>query len=586
MFKGIYWKGRGLVIPGAYASVNADAMAPNRLSPANTIAAIGVCHGGKPQEAIRVTSLREAMNLLRGGDLKTAAELMYDPSSDVPGAGEVVFIRVNSAIQATGAISTQLGLTSDDYGAHTCFIRHKVENGTSAGKKITVNHQADDVTEIGDNLGPLLNLEHVNGSFIGARYSYDRSTNKFLVETSVDGTTAWTELVEYDTRVSPTDTIKGLASALDAHPDLVCTVSKYGDGTIPSDCLDTVTSVDLKDGVVTLTSEVGAVKQWLNLVCTLINAVNGSVPTGNITSYNWSNLTGGTEGAVVTNQDWTDALAKLETESDIKLVYVATDVEAIHLSALSHCNQMSDIKVGKERMLICGGASNESVEQSTTRAVNQGDKRSVLVYPGVKRVNSVTGALDSLAPSLAAAIVCGMAAGVAPEIPLTYKTIRVQGMEKYLTDTELETLLNQGVCPLRFLKSDGIYEVVQSITTYQKDANVIYRKLSGMRIHDYIRQELRNTSRRFIGQVADVTTIVAIKNAIISKLDSLTRGPQNTSGVLTQTLQNGVVTPSYKNLVVNFDGFDWVQISVDVHPVGEVAYITIDATLKPAAISA
>lgn len=583
-WKGIYWKGRGIVIPGAYSYVNADAMNPDRLSPANTIGAVGICKGGKPQTAIRTTKLREAISVLRGGDLKTAAEFMYDPSSDLPGAGEVVFVRVNNATQSSYAIGSQMTLTSRDYGEHNNFIRAKVETGTVVGKKITIQHQADDFQEIFDNIGKSLILQYV-GSLAYCRASITKgATNLITIETSTNGS-SWTQLVQYNLDQIGIDTIGALAIVLDGHQDLTCTVHRYADSTMACNLLEALTNQDIKTAPYELDATVGHFYHVLNTYSQLITCTKGVSFSGSIANFAWTQFTGGSEGSAPTNNDWANAIAKLEMETDVKLVYVASDVESIHLIALQHCEQMSDIKEAKERILVCGGAASETVDQVITRAINMGSKRSMLVYPGVKRYNLSTGTLDNIAPSLTSAIAVGMAAGVTPEVPLTHKTIKVQGIEKQLSNTELENLLNHGVCPLQYVKDDGIYHIVQSITTWQKDANVIYRKLSGMRIHDYLRQETRNTAKRFIGEVADATAMVSIKNAIAAKLDLLTRTANNPTGILTPVIQDGKIGPAWTNLIVSFDGFDWVTVTFEAHPVGEIAYITIDATLLPSRIT-
>jgi hypothetical protein len=180
-----------------------------------------------------------------------------------------------------------------------------------------------------------------------------------------------------------------------------------------------------------------------------------------------------------------------------------------------------------------------------------------------------------------------MAAGISPETPVTNKSIKVQGIETQLGNTDVDTLLNTGVMPLEFDRDDNAYKIIHGITTWQKDANVIFRKLAGMRIHDTLRREVRNTAKPFVGRVSDLNGVRLIRDAIASKLRSLTRDAQNPNGILTTTMDDsGVEQPSFKNLVVLFDGLDWVQISVDTFPVGEFAYITIDAKMKRSKITA
>jgi len=582
VYKGVYFRGRGIIIPGAYADVDATSMVPNRLSPANVLAMLGQAKGGTPNVVTRVVNLRDAVNLLRGGDLKTAAELAYDPSSDVAGAGTVAFIRIAGAgcARAASDMTSLVTLTGKDYGEHTNFLRRKIESGSVVGRKVTINHQADDISEVYDNIGPVFQIQYV-GSASAARMSFNTGTKVLLIEVN---TGSWVPLVTYTVTNTSVDTIAKLVTILDSHQDLVCNIHKYGSGSMASILLDTMTEVDIKTAQYTASSEVGSLITWVNLRSSLCTAAAGISPTGNFTNSNWANFTGGSEGSAPDVAAWTAALALLEAETDVKIVYCATDSEAIHTAAIAHCTTQSDPKTGRERRLVFGGAAAETVDQATTRAINQGSPRAMLVYPGIKRVNALTGLLDTIPPYLTAAAVAGMAAGSTPETPLTFKTVKAHGMEKYLKDSEVEQLLQQGVAPIRFVKEDGIYQIVQSITTWQKDANVIYRKWSGMGIHDYLRQEVRNTAKPFIGRVGDMFAMLSIKNAISAKLDLLTRTPQNPNGVLTQVwdYDERTVLPAWDSLLVEWDGYDHVNVSFRAHPVGEIAYITILCTLEPA----
>ncbi len=588
-FKGIYFKGRGIVRPGVYASVNADAMVPNRLSPANTIGAVGICAGGQPNTALRVSSLSEAVKLLRSGDLETAAELMYDPSPDMPGAGDVVFVRVSSSTtpvaQSTHNIGTQINQSSRDYGNHTNFIRCKMEDGSAAApyKKFTVQHQMDDVQEVLDNFGQLFTIHYI-GSSAHARLTIDPVTAKTaLVEVSADGTT-WTTLISVPLDTDPNNVLGNLITTLNACPDLSCTADKYVDQTMTSLLMDPVSQEDILTSPYVHLSSVGPLLYWENNISQLISGTAGSAPSGNMSNFGWTYFTGGSDGAAPSNNDWATAISVLENESDVAIVYLASPTEAVHLEGAAHVDAMCDITEGKERRLVVGGALNESVDAVTTRAIDLSDKNVMLAYPGIKRVNLSTGNLDTLAPYFLAACYAGMTGGSGPEIPLTNKTLKVQGLEKTLTNTDIVTLLNGGVAPAVFDRDDSVYRCVQSLTTYLTDANVIYRKWSGMGIKYYLQQQARNVAKPYVGQVASTLTMTNIKMAVASLLQALTVTAANPDGILTDGIVNGVVMPSYTNLVVNFDGFDWVSISFDALPVGEIAYITIDASFKPAQI--
>jgi hypothetical protein len=243
------------------------------------------------------------------------------------------------------------------------------------------------------------------------------------------------------------------------------------------------------------------------------------------------------------------------------------------------------VKIRKERITILGGAANETVDQVVTRAQALANKRSALCYPGIKRRNLTTGNIDTLSPMYGAALVCGMAAGVTPETPMTFKAIRVAGLEKTLSLTDIESLLNYGVLPFEPVPTGG-FRIVQGLTTYLVDANVVWRKIAGVRIADYLNRELRASVERFVGGVADESTVHSILNAAASKLRQLTRSQINPTGVLTAGVDpdTGAAVPSFRNLTAVFDGFDLVALTYEAHPVGEVAYITVTAGLTPTQI--
>ncbi len=155
-----------------------------------------------------------------------------------------------------------------------------------------------------------------------------------------------------------------------------------------------------------------------------------------------------------------------------------------------------------------------------------------------------------------------------------------------MTQTEITRLLDRGVLHSEFVPGDGIFRIVHGITTYLKDANVIFRKLAGMRIHDFLQTQVRASVKAFIGTVADKRGISMMLNAVVNRLTQLIRSGTNLTGVLTTgTDANGNFEPAFKNVQVVFDGFDLVAITFEAHPVGEIAYVTITASLTPTQIA-
>jgi|GEM_PF-2454252 len=592
VFKGIYFEGRQILKPGAYGVVKADSFVPNRPGPQNTIGILGTAMGGVPKVVTTINDPVTARTMLRGGNMLSCIELMYDPSPELPGAGEIKLYRLNAAVRATLALkdagaSTVLTVSAEDYGVWTNQLRLKVEAGSVSGKKITINDVLNqDVFEIGDNLGHAMTVSYVGIKFAAQLVitkTGDAAT-QLQVQTKVTGAgDPWVTEATLDLTSDSLNALGEVVAFLDGLADY--TASIVGAATLPSSELDAVAGQDIKTAPYTSSANIGAIVHWVNTQSLLATASRQAGAANVPANIAYTFLSGGSEGAAVTNTDWQIAIDAFLTEN-IHYLFVATSDATVHAMALDHCVFASDLKQRKERRCFLGGAANETVEQTVTRAQALADKRAQLVYPGIKRRNLVTGNVDTLSPMFSAAAACGMKAGGRPEISLTFKNIRASGLEKTLTLTEIERLLDRGVTPLESVQEDGVFRIVQDLTTYLVDANVIWRKGFGVDIADYLNGQVRNAVSRFVGKVGDRSTVTSILNAANDRLKQEVRSAKNQNGVLTDgTTDTGGIEPAYKNLQAVFDGFDLVAITYEAHPVGEVAYITITASLTPTKIA-
>ena len=591
--KGIYFDGRTILKPGAYAKINADAMVPNRPGAANTIGVIGTALGGVPRTVTDISSPEEARQQLRGGLLRSVIELMYDPSADVPGASRIKYYRLNQAVQAQLNLQDSVPanvilVKSKDYGVWTNQIRIKVENGTISGKKVTINDVLNtEVFEVGDDLGDIFTIQYVGAKFDAQMIvtkTGDNATNLKL-QTKLSGAgDPWVTELDLELTMASVSTLGLLCSYLDALSDYTCAIK--GDQNMPTAYLDAHAGQAIKSAAYTHKANIGAIVHWINTNSQLVTASRVASAVNAPANVAYTFLAGGSEGAAVVNNDWQTALDAFTTH-EVNLMFVCSEDATVHAMALAHCRSESGVTKRHERLCVLGGAAGETVAQAIARAQALNDQRAALVYPGIKRRNLTTGVVDSLSPMYAAALVCGLAAGVTPETPLTFKSVRVSGLEKTLTLTEIEQLLDKGVMPLEAVPSDGVFRIVQGITTYLKDANVIWRKVAGVRIADFLNNNIRDAVQHFPGRTADRTLLTSILNAVVTRLRSLTRSATNQVGVLTEgQTADGQVEPAFKNVRAEFDGFDLVAVTYEAHPVGEVAYITITAGLTPTTIVA
>jgi len=590
MSKGIYFAGRNIVKPGVYATVDASAMVPVRLGAANTIGVIGIATGGTPRTITPVLSPIDSRNTLRGGVLADIIDLMYDPSPDVPGAGDVHFYRLNAAIQSVLTlqdISTNnvIVLTSKDYGVWTNQLRVKVESGSVSGKKITLNNVLTTAYEVGDNLGNAFKIQYVGSKFAGQMIISKNGDVASLLELQTkanSGGDPWVSEVVQDLTVSGLKTLGQFVAFLNGLGNYV--TSAVGNSQLATADLDAVAGQDIKSAPYTATATIGAILQWVNSNSVLMTAARTPGAITAPANLAFTFLQGGSEGAVPSNSDWQTALDAF-AQDDVSVVFVCTEDASVHAMALAHANAQSDVKTRRERLAVMGGAFGETVAQAVARAGALADKRATVVYPGIQRLNLFTGLVDQLSPMYSAACVAGMIGGLTPEVPLTYKGIRCNGLETVLSQTYIETLLTYGVLPIEQVPSQGVFRIVQGITSYLADDNTVWRKVAGVRIADYLNRSIRDALDPYVGRIGDKRTVTSILNRTVSVLGSLTRGPQNQTGVLTTgTDLSGNPEPAFKNVRAVYDGQELVAITYEAHPVGEIAFITVTAGLTPTQI--
>lgn len=354
--------------------------------------------------------------------------------------------------------------------------------------------------------------------------------------------------------------------------------------SIPPTELDPVPGQDIKTATYNLLSDIGEIVFWVNSLSTLVSAVRQAGATGSPANGGFVTLSGGNEGPAPTLEDWQNAADALSME-DVQAILVLSDVQAVHDMFKDHVEFESEIKQRRYRVLFCGGAPNEGLDLVSQRALALVSKRVSLAYPGIKKRNLVTGAMDDLSSVYHAALLAGMWCGAAPGDPITNKEISVEGLERGFSQSEMERLLRGGVAISAFDHSDQTFRVVQGLTTWQRDANVIWRKLAGIDVHDTLAREMIAALKPFIGTKATKDQVQVIFNAVESKLNTLIATTQNPDGIITPVVDaQGKARPAYENLVVNFDGLEVVAVSFQAHPTLEIDYITISISLQPSQI--
>ena len=213
-----------------------------------------------------------------------------------------------------------------------------------------------------------------------------------------------------------------------------------------------------------------------------------------------------------------------------------------------------------EFLVIPGGSSDSDLfgESGSSQAIAKYyDSEQVVVVHGAPIVNRKDGNGTKELPSiyLAAAII-GLAAGQAPQQPLTFKRVGYQSFTYDLKKKEREKALQAGIMHVRNLS--GYWCVNQGITTIQDNKKSIASdgqtmELSIALIKAQLNKELIvDSANRFIGDTSAVNASPqTIKNFTETKLSSLTA--KNGEDNLLKSWKNVKVVQKNSDFQITYD---------------------------------
>lgn len=159
---GITVGGRRRVAPGVFAETNVDAFNIARQPIQKRPAILAEAEGGPPGEFITLYPDTAARSL-RGGVGLELAELVFAPSSEVPGAGEILFYRLGNAERAEldmGDLTLRVRPTfAGNYGNGFRAKREQAPDGVA--RLLFVEDPAAGLLEESPPLGPALRLYYL-----------------------------------------------------------------------------------------------------------------------------------------------------------------------------------------------------------------------------------------------------------------------------------------------------------------------------------------------------------------------------------------------------------------------------------------
>lgn len=554
----VFFNGRLITTPTSASMVDDSGMFNKNISVGNVTAIIGRSAGGKPFSPLSFGSPDDAKAALMG-DINTikAIEKAFDPSSETNGASSIVFIRVNPAVQASGALMDASGaqvisLASADYGAYTNQIKYKIETGSNVGKKVT--------TQLGNSYFAADNIARNALQVINS--DTNPTATMSVAATLVTLKSNGNVVAAIDLNAFPT--IQQLADRISAVPGFTASVLDGNGGKPALNGLDFVTDVSVKNTGFTVTATLQAIVDWLNgtseqyIVATrLPNA--GTLPA----NIGYTYLAGGSDG-VVTNNEWQMAFSALQNV-DVQWVVPLSPSAAIIAMADSHVAFMST--VGKrERRCISGGDISASDADGIAAAKALNSDRTSYMHIGFYDYDA-NGNLTLFPAYVFSALIAGMFSGVNPGEPLTNKSVKIRGLERNPRNPiDTDPLIQGGVLCVENTNSG--YRVVKSISTWLNNANYNRVEQSCGVACDFVVRNVREAMDAVRGKKGSPLTLKSAYDRAKTRLDELSRPEPMGPGVLVGDEQN----PPYKNLSVSLDG-DVIRAEYQCSPVIPVNYI-------------
>jgi len=313
--------------------------------------------------------------------------------------------------------------------------------------------------------------------------------------------------------------------------------------------------------------------QYFQYVSSVI-ASNDQIVTNDLTPY-YLTFSGGTE--TFSPSDLSKALDVLASQN---WDFILTD--QFNVNALSALNQTVQAWVAntlkiKPDLYIAAGKTQGQFTTSQSVAATYNSQYVTVVHGGVK-VTAIGGRTFKEYDSIYhAADALGREAGLAPQIPLTFKNLGIQGESHSLTDKEASIALDAGLLVSRFDDTGNGFEVVKGVNSLQNNQFLV--NTDGTTSSKQLARIIRQLNKEIV---------VNAKQQLLKKPDGSNRNtvsPQDVKTWLSGYLNSKVATNTSDNLILTFGNInvkvvgDSYQITYSFVPNFEVSFLVFTGTI-------
>ena len=210
---------------------------------------VGSAKGGKPNEVYRVRNYPQAKSIFRSGDLLDAIELAWNPSPDVPGAGDILAMRVDEA-KNSSLTKGALKFTSELYGTESKEIQVALEdNELTKTKRLRLVFSKDRYNKVFDNLGKIFSINYTGeeeaATFTIEEDSVTKNANKLILKAGTSG--ALVTVREYELGSGAFTDANVLISDINNLPDFEAKFFPIGDKNVPTATFEKEADVNIKN---------------------------------------------------------------------------------------------------------------------------------------------------------------------------------------------------------------------------------------------------------------------------------------------------------------------------------------------------
>ncbi len=552
---------------------------------------IGYGWGPPPKVPQFFTDPQDLMTALRGAPASNFVPFMSTPSPAMNGAQQITFIDASQNTQSSlgmlvSGTTVMTTLTSTLYGPPSNQLSIMVANGTTAGRKITINDGYSHATLVGDNLTVPLLLAYSGMATGGVSYTMTTgvASGTFSISSPIPG-----ESVSIPVGPGSYSTTTLLSEYLNGTPFYYAQLLSATQGELPSLSLSAASAVTLpiqtSGGVLTYVNVNAYVKDiafWVNtFASTLATAV---VSGAALDTAAWLPVTGaatffsGARGVPPLNADYAAALT-IGLGVPAWTVFCDSGATGVQALLTAHCEMAAQAPYSAWRRGFTGSTIGDSIATTQTNATNINSYPMNYLYPGIYRINTLTNLPQLYDGLYAAAAAAAMATGNQIAQPLTNKPINATGIElanagSPLNPSQIAALQNSGVMVVFAPQQTGVPTILSDVTTWENDNNSANTSSQQVACRFWVAYSIVAGLQQYLGTIAAPITEVIILNATKRILNSLIFTGGSSSGVLSSWDKT--------TLLLTFTGSNMLAaISFSASLISQNRYITVVDTIEP-----